>query len=424
MSTRAHALERHADYATAHTVDIEQPRSSSGRRVLDVGPLSVELYDDPAAIESEWRQFEQRAVSSLFQSYDWLDAWLKSGALAHGEAPVIAVGRRASGAIDFIWPLAVVRRNGFSLLTWLGTPINSYNTGIFDLNAEVRNPTLARAALSAIAHSLPGVVAIQLVNQPMVWETVPNPLVLDRWAPNGDFARQISLGADADSLIGSQVSAQRRRDIKRKQRKIEELGKISLFDARSTEERRGFVECFLRLKLTQLEKIRSPSAFADSSVVRFLHLLAAGTPKSFQQHMEVQMVGDQTASMRWGMTFKDRYYGFNQTVGDGNFRSFSPGLVHTLHSVRAACLDGTEFYDFGPGPGDHKDFWKPTDTALVDTRIVLKATGWAAVGPSMVWSAAKVRLRAHPRALDIWRNLRFHVRGLARHQVRVADGNR
>ena len=100
--------------------------------------IEITVHHQLDAVEPEWRQFEQSADCTAFQTFDWLSAWCRHIGVLTRTQPAIVVGRR-DGATLFILPLGVtpgaVRR-----LTWLGSDLCDYN-----------GPLLANAMTSQVA---------------------------------------------------------------------------------------------------------------------------------------------------------------------------------------------------------------------------------------------------------------------------------
>src|SRR5689334_21546448 len=109
--------QRRADRAPAVSARVGAPATQIG--------IDIAVHHRLEDVESLWRQFEQSADCTAFQSFDWLSAWCSHvGPLSQAQ-PAIVVGRRANETL-FIFPLAVtpgpVRR-----LTWLGSDLCDYN---------------------------------------------------------------------------------------------------------------------------------------------------------------------------------------------------------------------------------------------------------------------------------------------------------
>ena len=89
--------------------------------------ITLNIHTSLAELEDEWRQFEQFAECTPFQTFEWLSAWQRHiGALDHAIV-VVAVGRFADGNTAFILPLAVDPRRFVRRLCWLGQELCDYN---------------------------------------------------------------------------------------------------------------------------------------------------------------------------------------------------------------------------------------------------------------------------------------------------------
>src|SRR3954470_12380926 len=103
----------------------------------DPAHLSLSVHDSLAAIEQEWRRFEQTADCTPFQTFDWLSPWQRHIGKLNGVTPAIVIARRGDD-IQMLLPLAV-RRGPFACrLTFLGQ-------GLCDYNAPLLAPHFASA---------------------------------------------------------------------------------------------------------------------------------------------------------------------------------------------------------------------------------------------------------------------------------------
>src|SRR5262245_19605102 len=69
--------------------------------------LALAVYDRLDAVEQEWRQFEQRADCTPFQTFDWLSIWFEQVGPHLQSRPAIVVVRKTDAATLCILPLAV-----------------------------------------------------------------------------------------------------------------------------------------------------------------------------------------------------------------------------------------------------------------------------------------------------------------------------
>ena len=79
------------------------------------GALRLAVHESLAAIEQDWRAFEQIADGTVFQTFDWLSTWQRHIGSASGVMPAVVIGRDDRGHLLFLLPLAIETR-------WLRAP--------------------------------------------------------------------------------------------------------------------------------------------------------------------------------------------------------------------------------------------------------------------------------------------------------------
>ena len=102
------------------------PRAQAVRAEGAHEAISLSVHSDLAAIEQEWRRFEETADCTPFQTFDWLSAWQRHVGALNGMTPAIVIARRG-GDIVMLLPLAVQRRGFTRRLTFLGDDLCDYN---------------------------------------------------------------------------------------------------------------------------------------------------------------------------------------------------------------------------------------------------------------------------------------------------------
>lgn len=377
------------------------------------GGITISVYSKPAAIENDWRLLEDAGAATLFQSFDWIAALCRGSATAFGEEPFIVAGHDRNGDIAFIWPMAVKRVLGVNILTWLGSWCSTCNAGLFSPAAALAPPNEVTCWFNNIAQLRPDIAAVLLEAQPTSWNGVSNPIVRTLASrESGDYSRIVPLQTNFKAFFEARFSGYRRRRICRARRILAGLGPVRMHQAAGTAERHRFIDTFLRQRLAQLEKARSPSIFENPATMLFLRDLACTNSKSFTVDMIFLSVGDTVVATRWGFKFKDRFYSYAESLDDGPARRGSPGTLLRIDSFARECQNGTAYYDMGPGPGEHKDVWRPADAPLMNSWLVFKARGWLPTAKDLSRTALKRQIRAHPKLLNIWRDARFTARGI------------
>ncbi len=256
----------------------EHPRLDTVR----TGPIawagySVDLSGTMTGLESEWRRLEALSGAAMFQGFDFLSAWVQTAAAASGEEPVFAVGRRGSEAA-FILPLAITRRHGARVLTWLGQDHANYGMALADPSAfegkDVDGLILAvaRAAKAGLVH---------LDKQPAEWAGRPNPFALSRHSrlsANDTFV--VALDEDFSAQHGRLFSSKTLAGIRRKQRRLEEQGEVVFGLPGPGAERQAIVDWFMVEKRQQLADTGRSSPF-DPPHIQALYAALARDENGF-----------------------------------------------------------------------------------------------------------------------------------------------
>ena len=55
--------------------------------------IRLSVHEDLTAIEREWREFEQRADATVFQTYEWLATYQRHIGARRGVRPAVVIAR-------------------------------------------------------------------------------------------------------------------------------------------------------------------------------------------------------------------------------------------------------------------------------------------------------------------------------------------
>lgn len=379
----------------------EHPRLDTAR----TGPIawagySVDLSGSMTGLESEWRRLEALSGAAVFQGFDFLSAWVQTAAAASGEEPVFAVGRRGSEAA-FILPLAITRRHGARVLTWLGQDHANYGMALADPSAfegkDVDGLILAvaRAAKAGLVH---------LDKQPAEWAGRPNPFALSRHSrlsANDTFV--VALDEDFAAQHGRLFSSKTLAGIRRKQRRLEEQGEVVFGIPGPGAERQAIVDWFMVEKRQQLAETGRSSPF-DPPHIQALYAALARDEHGFIA--EDLTVSGQRIAM--GMTAHQgaTAHLINTVHVGGDFAKLSPGVLLLHRMVASAHARGARTYDFGPGELPYKLEWDPKVIGLHTSIYLVSPTALPAYCMAVAMTAAKARIKRDPRLMGLVEKLR------------------
>ncbi len=97
--------------------------------------MAFELYegaDGLHQLKREWEALEVSSAPHVFQTYAYVQLWMRTVGAASGATPMIVVGREDDKVVG-IFPACRIRNNGMRLIAWLGGPrALDYGDVLFD----------------------------------------------------------------------------------------------------------------------------------------------------------------------------------------------------------------------------------------------------------------------------------------------------
>src|SRR5437773_5746730 len=93
-----------ADTIVHARTNVAEMRPPAATAFADRGAVTLSVHDDLAGVEQVWRNFQETADCTPFQTFDWLSAWQRHIGAPSGVTPAIVIGRRGD-EILFLLPL-------------------------------------------------------------------------------------------------------------------------------------------------------------------------------------------------------------------------------------------------------------------------------------------------------------------------------
>lgn len=373
-----------------------------------------------ARLEGDWRALEGGATASVFQSWNFVGEWCASAAEAAGESPLFVVGR-AFGEARFILPLAVVERAGVKVLTWLGQAHANYGMGIFHPDVlRALEPGDIDTLMTDVARCV-GAAVVHLDNQPARWGGHCNPFAASlRSFVTANDTFIVSLDEDFAAQYRRLFSGRTLSGLKRKQRKLDDMGPVSFVGPADDAARREVIDWFLAHKHDQLAQDGRASPF-DEPGIRALYLGMARDTAAFE--IDQLTVGGTRAAMGMTAFAGNVAYLLNTVHAGGEFARSSPGALLLHRMVARAHARGARTYDFGPGELPYKLEWEPAVVPLLATTYLVRPVGLHVHAASVFAVLAKSKIKRSPAlsalaraarrslALTVRRVLPSHSRG-------------
>ena len=346
------------------------PWTSDGKApaIADViAELSVTSNID--AMEHEWRDFEQRADCTPFQTFDWLATWQRCVGTPARVKPAIIAGRRRNRLL-FMLPLAIERMRLSSRLVFLGSSLCDYNAPLLapefhDLVAPADFVEWWQSVQTFLQDS------VEFEHDSVLFDKMPekvggqsNPLAALTTELTATRAYLANLSADWDTFYASKRSANTRRRDRTKRKGLCESGELRLVTAKDPEETRSTLNILWSQKGRWFDRMGIPNLFDRPGYAEFYASIAA-TANQFV-HVSRLDVGSQCVAANLGLTFRGCYYHVLASYDDGPLSRFGPGIVHLHELMRYAIGQGCRQYDFTIGDEGYKRDWADTTIELYD----------------------------------------------------------
>jgi CelD/BcsL family acetyltransferase involved in cellulose biosynthesis len=333
-------------------------------------------------VEREWRQFEQSADCTVFQSFDWLAAWCRHIGPLTRTQPAIVIGRRGNETL-FILPLAVtpgaVRR-----LTWLGSDLCDYN-----------GPLLATACAAALASErFPALWSeicrrlqsdartrhdlVELTKMPERVGEQTNPLLALATGLNPSNAYVSDLfGTWTEFYEAKRSSSTRRRD-RTKLKRLAELGEVCFVTPQDRGEIERSVGMLMEQKARSFARMGVANMFARPGWSAFFTAVATDARMRGLVHVSRLDVGSGWAAINLGLVFRDTYCHVLASYDDGETSRFGPGAAHLRDLLRYSIERGLKHFDFTIGDERYKREWSDRTIMLYDHVAAASVRGLAA----------------------------------------------
>lgn len=344
------------------------------------------------------------AVTTPFQATGWLQHFLE----AHRETGRLRLLRLVTpGGAEILLPLLVRQTGGLTVAVKIGDGHASYFTpGLVGevpaLNAAELVPALRQAARAG------AIDALLFEDMLPAWRGRRNPLMaLDtRMAPND--AAFLTLGDDADALLGFLLDKDARKKLRAKSARLADLGGLEAHWVETPVAIETALALFFYWKTQQFSARGLANAFADEAVRRFL-VKAAHDPAQGLKLFALSLAGRPIALI--GGAMHDGHFAGMFTAYDPKpgLAKHSPGELMLQALLPALIEAGCRSFDLGAGDARYKARFCPEKQTLFDAAL---GVTWRGRLHALIWRMTrriKGRIKRNPRlmaALDWWRRRR------------------
>ena len=381
-----------------------EPAANSAQPSARSSHISLSIATDLAAIEQDWRAFEQTADCTPFQTFDWLAAWQRHIGTAAGIMPAIVIVRRGDDMLILL-PLAVHGGAFARRLMFLGQDLCDYNAPLLARNfADAIGADGVMPLWREICATLQAAPALQ--HDTIAFGKMPerigaqkNPLLaLDvRLNPSGAY--ETELGADWEQFYGAKRSSATRRRDRTKLKRLGTLGEVKFVNPEVSAELALTLDALMQQKGKSFARMGVPNIFERPGYAAFFRELATAPRMRALVHLSRLDVGSTWAAVNLGLTFRDGYYHILASYDDGEVSRFGPGAAHLRELLRHAIARGLTRFDFTIGDEPYKREWCESEQRLYDYSAAVTWRGWPSALASASWRRVK---RAIKKTAPLW----------------------
>lgn len=365
----------------------------------------VVVHTDMRKAQADWAQLEDCASYSAYQRRDWILPWLGSIGRRDGWTPAVIVARDSEGRAVALLPLGVARRGPLRLAEFLGEKDANFTFGLFRPGV-----TFTRADIEAMmregARGTPGGIDLfSLFNQPADWEGARNPLLqLPHWRSPADGYKATALTAPGERYLAARYSHDTRKKLRRKEKRLAELGALRHLRARDADEARMILAAFTAQKSARMKEKGLDDTFGSAAAREFLARVAIEPLERGQEpavELHALMLDGRVVATLAGARAGGRFSGmFNSFDADADISRNSPGDLLAAKVLAEKCDEGLTTFDLGVGDARYKRTFCDAEEQLFDAFFSTTLAGRA-----MMW--VKSRKRRLKRAIKhdprLWR---------------------
>ncbi len=356
---------------------VNSPAATAAREGAQIVTATIETRLEAAA--DAWHLLEQHGFATPYQRMVWTAAWLRHVGKALGAKPAIVTLRDGAGAPLALFPMVIQNEGPVRVARFAGGKHASFNCGLFSPHVTpVLTADVLRRALSGLARAPHHADVLVLHEQPLVWQGLPNPLALLPHTPSANEGYRFALSPDWETLAKGKFSHDARHKLRRKSRKLAELGKVRYLRATTREQALAILSAFFEQKAARFKTQGILDAFAEPGVREFLTdaattAIEAGTPAIvlFACLLDERVIATYGAAIN-GTRFCGMFTSFDDAP---DLYRWSPGDLLLMHIVEQMCLASLTTFDLGVGDAPYKHVYCDEREALFDTVLPLTRRG-------------------------------------------------
>lgn len=368
------------------------------------GEPSLVVFDRLSDAREDWAALRETAPVSPYQNYDYVAAWFETIGRARCLEPMIVVARGSDGRPLALFPLATHQAAGLRVAEFLCGRESNFNIGLFHPGAGLE----PRGLLLTAARGRPNPPdLLYLRNQPRGRGAFKNPLLGRDACPSPSFAYGTALPGNVEAL-DSQTSKASRKRLRKKERRLTELGALTFEHGASGARAREVVAALIAQKSALLAAKGAAGVFDAPEMRDFLERARhAGAVEVHALRLSGRVIATYV-----GLAMDGRFSALaNSYDKDEEIARCSPGEILLRAVMRDLVARGFTYFDLGVGEARYKDAVCDETIELSDGVLPVTALGAIAAPMLCGFLAAKRFVKQTPAVANVLAQGRRWVRG-------------
>jgi CelD/BcsL family acetyltransferase involved in cellulose biosynthesis len=331
----------------------------------------ITTASDPAAFGSLWPSLSAPGDGDchIFQTQEIIAHWRATIGAARKAQPVFLRVDNENGAPLLLLALAIERRRGARVLTWIDGGVSDYNTPILfpASRGGVDANTLWRKLLTA----LPPFDAALLDKMP----GATNPMAALAGAPSAPSGYCISLSGTWSDYAAQRLH--RPKDSRRKMRRLAEAGATRVTIARDQADVDRLFPVLIAHKTRRYLELNGEDGFDRPGYRDYIVRLTNDFAVGGCVQLSALEVDKEVLAVHWGLIWKKRFYCLILAYADHALAQYSPARLLVEQLVAWCFEQGIETFDLGHGDAPWKRLFAPERLQLFHAALATNPLGWA-----------------------------------------------
>jgi CelD/BcsL family acetyltransferase involved in cellulose biosynthesis len=340
--------------------------------------INLEIYNEfSSELKDKWLAIEKGFLKNPFNSFYWIIHWYKSVGIKSLKLNPQIVLIYNDNKLSYILPLCIIRRNGVSILEWIGDIHSDYSSPLIISNF-IDNHTTFNKVWTKILLKLGKFDLINLKRQPLQIDiNITNPFVIYLNNKVHDISFQLNINNSWEEFSKEKRKKKILLDSNRQRRRIEKKGIINFITPDSRIKKSEIITKMIefkryRYKLMKVRDLLSSKHNRDF----YLGLDDALDGGILKLHVSALLINDIIVAAHLGTILNDKFYYLMPSNDFNEWQKYSVGRLLLEELLKISFNEKFNVFDFSIGDESYKKNWCNQKTELYQHLMPMNLKGF------------------------------------------------